>query len=132
MTEDWQRPAAGDGQAALVTDAPSRAAQPSLAAQPSEAVEEPQPDDAAPEEAVVVKRGSRPSALLVLASLILLVVIVQAVMTWISLGVVKEVRDQSATANGLQHCLIQAQLSAANATDNGAAYRTAVQACLNK
>jgi hypothetical protein len=43
------------------------------------------------------------------------------------------VRDQSAVANGLQRCLIQAQLNENSTTDTtGAAYRTAVQACLRK
>lgn len=84
------------------------------------------------DEAVTVTRGPRPSVLLVLVSLILALVVAMVVMTWLSLGVVTQLRDQTTTANGLQHCLIQAQLSAANASDNGAAYRSAVQACLNK
>ena len=89
-------------------------------------------DVAAPaDEPEVRTRGRRPSPVLVLASLLAVAVIALVVMSWLSLGVLTQVRDQAAAANGLQRCFVQAQLSTANATD-AAAYRTAVQACLNK
>jgi glucose-6-phosphate dehydrogenase assembly protein OpcA len=95
---------------------------------PAEAVA-PEPAD----EVAVRRRGPRPSPLVLLASAILVAVIAQVVMSWLSLGAITQVRDQSAVANGLQRCLIQAQLSATSTSDTtGAAYRTAVQACLNK
>ena len=83
------------------------------------------------DEPEVRTRGRRPSPAVLLASLLALAVIALVVMSWLSLGVLTQVRDQSAVANGLQRCLIQAQLSATNSSDT-AAYRTAVQACLNK
>jgi hypothetical protein len=43
------------------------------------------------------------------------------------------VRDQYTIANGLQRCLIRAQLNENSATDTtGSAYKAAVQACLNR
>jgi hypothetical protein len=61
------------------------------------------------------------------------VVIAQAVISWLSFDVTKQLRDQSAIANGLQRCIIQAQLNENSTTDpSGTAYKAAVQSCLNK
>jgi hypothetical protein len=76
---------------------------------------------------------ARPSNVVVLLGVILVVVIAQAVISWLSFGVTKQLRDQSAIANGLQRCIIQAQLNENTSTDpSGATYKAAVQSCLNK
>ena len=85
------------------------------------------------DEVVRTTSRSRPSTLVLLVAAILVVVIVQVVMTFLTLGVAREARDQTTVANGLQRCLIQAQLNENSATDtSGAAYRSAVQSCLTK
>jgi hypothetical protein len=83
----------------------------------------------------VARTSGRPlqSNLVVLLGVILVVVIAQAVISWLSFDVTKQLRDQSAIANGLQRCIIQAQLNENSTTDpSGTAYRAAVQSCLNK
>jgi hypothetical protein len=136
---DWQRPDRAIAEAAAPLDEPGPAAGSALPAAgasapaPAAIAEEPATVAAADDEVPVVRRGARPSPLVLLASLAAVALVAQAVMAWLSLGLLTQVRDQSAVANGLQRCLIQAQLSATSSTDTtGAAYRTAVQACLNK
>jgi hypothetical protein len=83
----------------------------------------------------VARTSGRPlqSNLVVLLGVILVVVIAQAVISWLSFDVTKQLRDQSAIANGLQRCIIQAQLNENSTTDpSGTAYKAAVQSCLNK
>ncbi|HEX4578756.1 MAG TPA: hypothetical protein VH498_02025 [Candidatus Dormibacteraeota bacterium] len=85
------------------------------------------------DDVVRTRETARPSNAVLLLGAILVLVIAQAVLTWLSFGVVKQLRDQSATANGLQRCLIQAQLNENSTTDpSGTAYKAAVQTCLNK
>jgi hypothetical protein len=85
------------------------------------------------DDVVRTRERARPSNAVLLLGAILVLVIAQAVLTWLSFGVVKQLRDQSATANGLQRCLIQAQLNANSTTDpSGTAYKAAVQSCLNR
>jgi hypothetical protein len=64
---------------------------------------------------------------------LLVVVLAQLVMTWFVLSATTQVRDQSTLANGLQRCIIHAQLNENSTTDpSGTAYRAAVQICVNK
>lgn len=76
-------------------------------------------------------RGGDVDRRLLLISAILVVVIAQLVVGFLALGAINQLRDQTTTANGLQHCLINAQLNQ-GASSNPAAYRSAVEACLNK
>jgi hypothetical protein len=85
------------------------------------------------DDVVRTRERTRPSNAVLLLGAILVLVIAQAVLTWLSFGVVKQLRDQSATANWLQRCLIQAQLNANSTTDpSGTTYKAAVQSCLNR
>jgi len=100
----------------------------------SDEIVEDEPLDATDGDQVARTSGRpRPSNLVVLLGVILVVVIAQAVISWLSFDVTKQLRDQSAIANGLQRCIIQAQLNENSTTDpSGTAYRAAVQSCLNK
>jgi hypothetical protein len=100
----------------------------------SDEIVEDEPLDATDSDQVARTRGRpRPSNVVVLLGVILVVVIAQAVVSWLSFDVTKQLRDQSAIANGLQRCIIQAQLNENSTTDpSGTAYRAAVQSCLNK
>jgi hypothetical protein len=68
---------------------------------------------------------------MLLLGAILVVVIAQLVVGFLALSSINELRDQSASSNGLQHCLISAQLKQATSS-NAAAYQSAVQACVSK
>ncbi len=62
---------------------------------------------------------------------ILVIVIAQLVMTWLVLSATTQLRDQYTAANGLQRCLIRAQLNLNQTTDpSGTAYKAAVNNCL--
>jgi hypothetical protein len=129
----WDRPdgdseiAAPDDQAGTSTavDEPVAASDDSVEDDPLEAANG---DDVARTRA-----RPRPSNVVVLLGVILVVVIAQAVISWLSFDVTKQLRDQSAIANGLQRCIIQAQLNENTSTDpSGATYKAAVQSCLNR
>jgi flagellar basal body-associated protein FliL len=90
-------------------------------------------DDEADEEPVRSKSGTKPSNAVLILGALLVVVIAQLVMTWFVLAATTQVRDQSTAANGLQRCIIHAQLSENSTTDpSGSAYRAAVQICVSK
>jgi hypothetical protein len=91
-------------------------------------VDEPSGTD---DEAVRTTTRPRPSNTVLLLGAVLVVVIAQLVMTWFVLSATTQVRDQYTAANGLQHCLIHAQLNENQTTDpSGTAYKTAVNNCL--
>jgi hypothetical protein len=114
---DLNRPAEGDSEMAAPTDDGAEA---SLA-------------DVDDEEPVRSRNRSRPSNAVLLLGGLLVVVIAQLVMTWFVLTATTQVRDQSTLANGLQKCIIHAQLSENSTTDpSGNAYRAAVQTCVSK
>ena len=75
--------------------------------------------------------ATRPSNTVLVLGAILVIVIAQLVATVFVLTSTNQVRDQSASANGLQRCLIRAQLNENQTTDpSGSAYKAAVQTCL--
>lgn len=119
---DWKRPGEGDSEIAAPAEEPDASTE---AEQPSDGMES--------EEVVRTTGRTRPSNAVLLLGAILVLVIAQAVITWLTFDVTKQLRDQSAIANGLQRCLIQAQLNENSTTDpSGSAYKTAVQSCLNR
>ena len=129
----WDRPD-GDSEIAAPDDhAGTSTAVVEHVAMPDESVED-EPRDAADGDEVAGPRARpRPSNVVVLLGVILVVVIAQAVISWLSFDVTKQLRDQSAIANGLQRCIIQAQLNENTSTDpSGATYKAAVQSCLNR
>ncbi len=76
---------------------------------------------------------SRPSNAVLLLAAILVAALANLVVGWFVLGATTQVRDQYTIANGLQRCLIRAQLNENSTTDpNGTAYKAAVQTCINK
>jgi hypothetical protein len=90
-------------------------------------------DDGPQDDVVRTSSRSRPSNAVLLLGGVLVVVIAQLVMTWLVLSATTQLRDQTTLANGLQRCILQAQLNENSTTDpSGAAYRTAVRACVNK
>jgi hypothetical protein len=90
-------------------------------------------DDETVEEPVRSRNAARPSNAVLLLGALLAVVVAQLVMTWFVLAATTQVRDQSTAANGLQRCIIHAQLSENSTTDpSGSAYRAAVQSCVSK
>jgi hypothetical protein len=129
----WKRPEGDSEIAAPVDQAGTSTAVVEHIAVSDEIVED-EPLDATDGDQVARTSGRpRPSNLVVLLGVILVVVIAQAVVSWLSFDVTKQLRDQSAIANGLQRCIIQAQLNENSTTDpSGTAYRAAVQSCLNK
>jgi hypothetical protein len=90
--------------------------------------------DDGPQDDVVRTGGrSRPSNAVLLLGGVLVVVIAQLVMTWLVLSATTQMRDQATLANGLQRCILQAQLNENSTTDpSGTAYRAAVRACVSK
>ncbi|HWF57251.1 MAG TPA: hypothetical protein VG520_02745 [Candidatus Dormibacteraeota bacterium] len=89
-------------------------------------------EDATDEHPVRSKNTARPTNAIILGAL-LVVVVAQLVMTWFVLAATTQVRDQSTAANGLQRCIIHAQLSENSTTDpSGSAYRAAVGSCVSK
>ncbi|MBJ7610412.1 MAG: hypothetical protein JF887_13420 [Candidatus Dormibacteraeota bacterium] len=78
-------------------------------------------------------RRARPSPVLLLLAAVLVVLAAQLAITFLALGVGRQARDQQTLANGLQRCLLQANLNQNNSTDpTGAIYKAAVQSCLNR
>jgi len=74
---------------------------------------------------------SRPSNLVMLIGAVLVIVVAQLVTTFLLLATTNQVRDQYTAANGLQRCLIHAQLNENQTTDpSGTAYKAAVNNCL--
>jgi hypothetical protein len=90
-------------------------------------------DDGPQDDVVGTSSRSRPSNAVLLLGGVLVVVIAQLVMTWLVLSATTQMRDQATLANGLQRCILQAQLNENSTTDpSGTAYRAAVRACVNK
>ncbi len=74
---------------------------------------------------------ARPSNSSILLGAILVIVVAQLVVTMLVLSTNTQLRDQYTSANGLQRCLIRAQLNENQTTDpSGAAYKAAVNNCL--
>jgi hypothetical protein len=85
------------------------------------------------DEPVRSRNRPRPSNAVLLLGALLVVVLAQLVMTWFVLSATTQLRDQSTLANGLQRCIIHAQLNENSTTDpSGTAYRAAVQVCVSK
>jgi hypothetical protein len=85
------------------------------------------------DEVVRTKNRARPSNVVLLLAAILVATLANMVVAWFVLGSTTQVRDQYTIANGLQRCLIRAQLAENSTTDpNGTAYKAAVTACINK
>jgi hypothetical protein len=79
----------------------------------------------------VVTKGGRPSNSIIVLGAILVIVVAQLVVTMLLLSANTQLRDQYTSANGLQRCLIRAQLNENQTTDpSGAAYKAAVTNCL--
>jgi hypothetical protein len=90
-------------------------------------------DDGPQDDVVRTRSISRPSNAVLLLGGVLVVVIAQLVITWLSLSATTQLRDQTTIANGLQRCILQAQLNENSTTDpSGTAYRAAVRTCVNK
>jgi hypothetical protein len=82
-------------------------------------------------ESVRTTPRTRPSNTVLLLGAILVIVIAQLAMTFLVLSSTNQVRDQYTAANGLQRCLIHAQLNENQSTDpSGTAYKAAVNTCL--
>ncbi len=132
---DWKRPGDGDIEiAAPAVESGAATAVGERSGAGEELVEDGDRIDVAESDEVVrSKTRARPSNVTVLLGVIVVVVVAQAVISWLSFDVTRQLRDQSVIASGLQRCLIQAQLNENTSTDpSGAAYKTAVQRCLNK
>jgi hypothetical protein len=85
------------------------------------------------DDVVRTTNRTRPSNVVLLLAAILVATLANMVVAWLVLGSTTQVRDQYTIANGLQRCLIRAQISENSATDpNGTAYKAAVTACINK
>jgi hypothetical protein len=131
----WKRPGNGDSEIAAPADDPGAStAVIAEAGSTEDILKDDEPFDTAERDEVVRRRErARPSNVIVLLGAILVLVIAQAVLSWLSFDVSRQLRDQSAIANGLQRCLIQAQLNENTSTDpSGAAYKAAVQSCLSR
>jgi hypothetical protein len=126
MTE-VQRPVEGDSEIAEPSEDEAKPDRDLRAADDDFADDGPQDD--------VVRSSSRPrpSNSVLLLGGVLVVVIAQLVITWLSLSATTQLRDQTTIANGLQRCILTAQLNENSTTDpSGTAYRAAVRACVNK
>ncbi len=85
------------------------------------------------DDVVRTTTGTRPSNLVILLAGILVVALANVVVGWFALGATTQLRDQYTSANGLQRCLITAQLNENSTTDpSGTAYKAAVQTCLRR
>ncbi|MGH7722735.1 MAG: hypothetical protein ACRENL_07895 [Candidatus Dormibacteria bacterium] len=83
--------------------------------------------------AVSTRHRQRPNKAVLLLGALVVAVIAQVVMTWLVLAATTQLRDQSTIANGLQRCIIHAQLNVNSTTDpSGSAYKAAVQSCINR
>ena len=134
---DWKRPDQGDSELSAPADPADDAADAAASDDDSgdgDAADGVEAGAVADADAVVRTRTRvGPDNLLLLVGAILVLAIVQVVFSWLVFRTTTEVRDQSAVANGLQRCLIQAQLNANTTTDpSGTVYKAAVQSCLNK
>jgi hypothetical protein len=132
---DWKRPGDGDIEiAAAAVESGAATAVGERSGAGEELVEDGGRIDVAESDKVVrTKTRTRPSNVTVLLGVIVAVVVAQAIISWLSFDVTRQLRDQAVIAGGLQRCLIQAQLNENTSTDpSGAAYKTAVQRCLNK
>jgi len=90
-------------------------------------------DEFGDDEVVPSSTQSRPSLAVLLLGGILVAALANLVMAWFLLGATTQVRDQHVAANGLQRCLIRAQLAENSGADpGGAAYKAAVQACISR
>jgi hypothetical protein len=78
-------------------------------------------DDGPQDDVVRTSSRSRPSNAVLLLGGVLVVVIAQLVMTWLVLSATTQLRDQSTLANGLQRCILQAQLNENSTTDRSVA-----------
>jgi hypothetical protein len=98
----------------------------------------PEPSDANSDAASVddddaqhARARPRPSNAVMLIGAILVIVVAQLVTSFLVLTSTNQLRDQYTTANGLQRCLIHAQLNANTTTDpSGTVYKAAVNNCL--
>ncbi len=98
-------------------------------ARDAEATEAPSDDD----EEVRTSSRTRPSNLVLLLSAILVVALANVVVGWLVLGATTQLRDQSTSADGLQRCLITAELNINSSADpNGTALKAAEQSCLRR
>ncbi len=78
-----------------------------------------------------VRTGTRPSNVAMLIGAILVIVVAQLVTSFLVLSSTNQLRDQYTAANGLQRCLIRAQLAENQTADpSGTAYKAAVNNCL--
>ncbi len=83
------------------------------------------------DDTVRAKTRPRPSNAVMLIGAILVIVVAQLVTSFLVLTSTNQLRDQYTTANGLQRCLIHAQLNANTTTDpSGTIYKAAVNNCL--
>ncbi len=88
-------------------------------------------DETDSDEAASARARARPSNLVMLIGAVLVIVVAQLVTTFLLLATTNQVRDQYTAANGLQRCLIHAQLNENQTTDpSGTAYKAAVNNCL--
>ncbi len=92
------------------------------------------PADEPPDDEVVrTTTRTRPNSMVLLLGAVLVAALANVVVGWFVLGATTQLRDQYTSANGLQRCLIRAQLNENSTTDpSGAAYKSAVQSCLNR
>lgn len=128
---DWKRPGAkpGDEPAAATEEVAVAADLPALEAAGAAPADTAAVDD----EVVRVRSRPRPDTFVLLLAGILVVVVAQLLLGWFAFGATNQVRDQEVIANGLQRCLIDAQLNHNPVSDTtGATYKNAVQSCLNK
>jgi hypothetical protein len=131
---EWKRP--GDSAGAVDTASEDDSAAVLHAADASGAPldEEAVTDDAPGDEEVerTSNRGWRRNLVLLVSGL-LVIGVAQVVLSWFILTATNRAGDQQALANGLQRCLISAQLNNNSSADpQGTAYRAAVQSCLSK
>ncbi len=129
---DWRRPGAQPGDEPATATAEEEVATPVdlHAVDAGGAAPE---DNAMLDEVVRVRHRARPDTVVLLLAGILVVVVAQLLLGWFAYGAASQGRDQVTLANGLQRCLIDAQLNHNPTTDTtGAIYKAAVQSCLNK
>lgn len=115
----------GDGDSPMAAPIPADGGD----ARDAEATGPPFDDD----EVVRTSSRTRPSNLALLLSAILVVALANVVVGWLVLGATTQLRDQSTAADGLQRCLITAELNTnAGGDPNGTALKAAEQACLRR
>ncbi|MEO8897537.1 MAG: hypothetical protein ABI352_05935 [Candidatus Dormibacter sp.] len=126
----WDRPGGGDSEIAAPADeAGASTAVVERVAVSDEVVDhEPLNTTASDTRAAGSRLRARPSNVVLLLSVILVAVIAQAVISYLSFDVTRQLRDQTVSANGLQRCIISAQLNATSTT----AANSGVRSCLSK